>query len=85
MFDDDADADCVSVSDDQSVCGTIEREVDMTERSAAQGAEDARLRFNPPWGKTNEVQYVSNNQGYPTSDIQFGDIEHFASLLSDPK
>ena len=44
MFDDDADADCVSVSDDQSVCGTIEREVDMTERSA----EDARLRFNPP-------------------------------------
>lgn len=71
MFDDDADADCVSVSDDQSVCGTIEREVDMTERSA----EDARLRFNPPWGKTNEVQYVSNNnQGYPTSDIQFGDI-----------
>ena len=48
MFDDDADADCVSVSDDQSVCWTIEREVDMTERSAVQGAEDARLRFNPP-------------------------------------
>ena len=33
------------------------------------GSTHRDLRFNPPWGKTDEVQYVSNTLGYQTCDV----------------